>query len=124
MDVHGNQYGMLAASKCFRLSEMTCNTCHAPHENETGKKEIFSQRCISCHSEPKKTACTKIGHDDKLLQTNCIDCHMPEQRSRAIMVLLQGENIPTPAFMRSHYISIYKEESERILSQKKLKGTN
>ncbi len=124
MDVHGNQYGMLAASKCFQLSQMTCNTCHAPHENETGKKELFSQRCTSCHSEPKKTACTKIDPADKVLQTNCIDCHMPEQRSRAIMVLLQGENIPTPAFMRSHFISIYNKESEKILSKKKLKSIN
>ena len=97
---------------------MTCNTCHSPHENESGKKEVFSKRCISCHSQGKSITCKKISPTDKHLQTNCIDCHMPEQRSRAIMVLLQGQNIPTPAFMRSHFISIYKEESDKILLHK------
>ena len=118
IDVHGNQYGMMAASKCFQSSEMTCNTCHSPHENESGKKEVFSKRCISCHSQGKSITCKKISPTDKHLQTNCIDCHMSEQRSRAIMVLLQGQNIPTPAFMRSHFISIYKEESDKILLHK------
>ena len=118
MDVHGNQYGMMAASKCFQSSQMTCNTCHSAHEKETGKKELFSHRCVNCHSSGKSITCKKISPSDKILQTNCIDCHMPEQRSRAIMVLLQGQNIPTPAFMRSHFISIYKEESDKVLSHK------
>ena len=117
VDVHGNQYGMMAASKCFKMSNMTCNSCHSPHENETGKKEIFSQRCISCHNAEKNNQCKAIHSSDKILTKNCIDCHMPEQRSRAIMVLLQGEDVPTPAYMRSHYISIYKEESKKLLAK-------
>jgi hypothetical protein len=37
IDVHANQYGLLRASKCFRMSNtMTCNTCHNTHENEKG----------------------------------------------------------------------------------------
>ena len=32
LDVHSNQYGLLAASKCFQASDaLTCTTCHAPH---------------------------------------------------------------------------------------------
>ena len=47
IDVHGNQLGLLSASKCFRMSQtMTCTTCHNPHENERGKIALFSQRCI------------------------------------------------------------------------------
>lgn len=109
MDVHGNQYGMLAQSKCFKMSKMTCNTCHQPHENEAGKLTVFSQRCINCHKELHTVNCKYArSAADAKNKVNCIDCHMPEQSSRAIMVLLQGQTIPTAASMRSHYISIYK----------------
>jgi hypothetical protein len=117
IDVHGNQYGMMAASKCFRMSQMTCQICHNPHENETGKKEVFSQRCISCHSEQHNNFCRMKNKVGNTISNNCIDCHMPELPSKAIMVLLQGENIPTSASMRSHYISIYKNESDKFLNK-------
>jgi hypothetical protein len=49
-EVHGNQYGLLAASKCFRVSgTMECRTCHAPHRPEENDLAAFSQRCMSCH---------------------------------------------------------------------------
>ena len=55
LDVHGNQYGLLAASKCFRISKtMTCLSCHDVHKNERGKMELFSQRCMSCHTSQHK----------------------------------------------------------------------
>ena len=57
MDVHGNQYGMLASSKCFRMSGMTCLTRHSPHARETGQKELFSQRRASCHTEQHGNFC-------------------------------------------------------------------
>ncbi|MDE3144041.1 MAG: hypothetical protein KGL19_07790, partial [Bacteroidota bacterium] len=120
MDVHGNQFGMLSASKCFNLSEMTCSSCHSAHDNEIGKLEVFSQRCMNCHSVSKNNFCKMVDKvSAEKLKKNCIDCHMPEQSSRAIMVLLQGQSIPTSAVMRSHFISIYPEETKKILS-----GTN
>jgi len=117
LDVHGNQYGMLAASKCFRQSEMTCITCHNPHENETGKKELFSQRCMSCHNGQHANFCKEKDRVDVSITGNCIDCHMPEQPSRSIMVLLQGENVPTSATMRSHFINIYPDATKKFLSK-------
>jgi hypothetical protein len=124
IDVHGNQYGMLAASKCFKHSEMTCASCHSAHENETGKLSLFSQRCTNCHSVDKNNFCKeKTVAGSKNVQ-NCIDCHMPEQASKAITVLLQGETLPTSAKMRSHYISIYPDETKKILSFNKDFGKN
>ncbi|MEX1241266.1 MAG: multiheme c-type cytochrome [Cyclobacteriaceae bacterium] len=35
LDVHGNQYGLLRASKCFRMSSMDCSSCHNEHAMET-----------------------------------------------------------------------------------------
>ena len=117
LDVHGNQYGKLAASKCFQRSQMTCLSCHSPHQNETGQKELFSQRCITCHNEQHGTFCKAKDKVGPAITTNCIDCHMPEEKSRSIMVLLQGENIPTAATMRSHFISIYPDVTKAFLNK-------
>jgi hypothetical protein len=117
IDVHGNQYGKLAASKCFRNSSMTCLSCHNPHENETGKKELFSERCMTCHTQQHGNFCKELTVLGASIKKNCIDCHMPEQSSRSVMFLLQGETVPTPAFMRSHYITIYPEETKKYLQK-------
>jgi hypothetical protein len=118
LDVHGNQYGKLASSKCFRMSQMTCLSCHSPHQNETGQKELFSQRCMTCHNEQHKNFCKAKDRVGATIKTNCIDCHMPEERSRSIMVLLQGQSIPTAAKMRSHFISIYPDATKAFLNKK------
>ena len=119
IDVHGNQYGMLAASKCFKMSQMTCVTCHSPHENQENQKEVFSQRCMSCHTEQHDNFCKLKGKTGIAIAKNCIDCHMPEQPSKTVMVLLQGESVPTSATMRSHFIAIYPEETKKFLHKKK-----
>jgi len=114
IDVHGNQYGLLKASKCFRLSQMTCLSCHNPHEKETGKIALFSQRCLGCHQPRSGHDCTLSTVSTARKEQNCIDCHMPIQSSRSIMVLLQGQSIPVSASMRSHYIKVYPEETKKI----------
>ena len=116
IDVHGNQYGLMVASKCFRMSRMTCNTCHNTHENEAGKIELFSQRCISCHSSGHEPVCRLTRKIGPSINLNCIDCHMPVKPSRAIEVFLQGNDSPTPAKMRSHYIRIYPDETKKFLA--------
>ena len=116
IDVHGNQFGMLSASKCFTNSSMICNTCHSPHKNEIGQAQIFATKCLTCHNENTHKQCRLVGEKDAaFLQQNCIDCHMPELPSKAIMVLKQGEAIPTSAHMRSHYITVYKDQIKKIL---------
>ena len=118
IDLHGNQYGLLRASKCFRMSEtLTCNTCHNPHENEKGKLELFSGRCTSCHNTNEHgngKLCKMSASLGNLITANCIDCHMPAKASRAIAVYLPGANEPTAAYIRSHYISIYPEETKKF----------
>jgi len=116
IDVHANQYGLLRASKCFRMSNtMTCNTCHNTHENEKGKTEVFSQRCISCHSAAHNSVCKLSATIGDAINKNCIDCHMPVQSSKAIAVQLQENEVPTAASIRSHYISIYNEETKKVM---------
>jgi len=119
IDVHGNQYGLLTASKCFINSEkMTCITCHNIHENEKGATGVFSQRCISCHTDKHSNIplckMTVISNAEK--SRNCTSCHMPEIPSKAIAVLLQGEDTLTPASMHTHLIKVYPEETKKVLA--------
>jgi len=122
MDVHGNQLGILSASKCFRGSKtMTCLTCHDPHKNERNNTTVFSQRCISCHNNQHK----KIeGVSNNMLINNCIDCHMPLQESTSVSFLLQGKERPVDAVIRTHFIKVYNDETKKFIehnapSQKK-----
>jgi hypothetical protein len=116
IDVHGNQFGLLSASKCFKMSEMTCTSCHSPHENEEEKIALFSQRCMNCHNEQHENFCKLKNISLDILKQNCIDCHMPVQSSKAIVFLEQGSNVPKTASMRSHYIKVYPEETKKVLA--------
>ena len=119
IDVHGNQFGLMALSKCFKMSNLTCISCHNVHENENGKTQIFSQRCISCHSSSHGKLCKLTSSIGSSISQNCIDCHMPKQMSHAVAVYLQGNDIPTSALMRTHYIKIYPDETKAFLDQLK-----
>lgn len=116
IDVHGNQLGLLELSKCFTVGKVTCLNCHNTHENENGKLAVFSQRCMSCHSNGHEKTCKMTTIIGPAITTNCIDCHMPKQPSHAVAVYLRHENDPTPALMRTHYITIYPSETEKVLA--------
>lgn len=127
IDVHGNQYGLLKNSQCFiRSGTMTCITCHNVHDNERGKVELFSKRCMSCHNQEHGTFCKIKPGLVSSLEKNCIDCHMPEQRSRAIVFPLSGQELPIAAMIRSHLISVYPDETKNFvdnLNKEKKKKT-
>lgn len=118
IDVHGNQYGLLAASKCFTMSNMTCNSCHNTHQNERGSIKIFSQRCQTCHSPAHGKECKMSGSMGASITSNCIDCHMPAIKSRAITVMLPGQQVPVSASVRSHFISIYPDAVKKFVKEK------
>jgi nitrate/TMAO reductase-like tetraheme cytochrome c subunit len=117
IDVHGNQFGLMALSKCFKMSNLTCLSCHNVHENENGKTKLFSQRCVSCHNSSHGNLCKLTATIGSSITQNCIDCHMPKQMSHAVAVYLQGNDIPTSALMRTHYIKIYPDETKTFLKE-------
>lgn len=119
IDVHGNQFGLLQASKCFQMSTtLTCITCHNSHENEKGNVALFSQRCLSCHNNSHDVGmtCKMTATLGAVINQNCTRCHMPEQPSMAIAVLLQGNPFPVPATMHTHLIKIYPEETKKVIA--------
>jgi hypothetical protein len=122
IDVHGNQAGLLSLSKCFTLSNLTCISCHNVHENENGKIALFSQRCMNCHNNGHEKSCKMTAAIGPAIKQDCIDCHMPKQPSHAVAVYLQGESAPTPALMRTHYITIYPGETDKVFKYLKHKS--
>jgi nitrate/TMAO reductase-like tetraheme cytochrome c subunit len=117
MDVHGNQNGLLAASKCFLMSNMDCTTCHNTHVNERGNAVMYNQRCINCHKTANHNVCKmsfKLG--DAAIQNKCIDCHMPAKPSGAINVQTADAKNALPYLVRTHYIAVYPDETKKILA--------
>jgi hypothetical protein len=122
IEVHGNQYGLLASSDCFKSgNKLTCTTCHDPHKQERGNTAIFSERCQTCHTESKHNFCSLANTVAKEnLVTRCVDCHMPAKASKLLNVKINGEIKHRPAVIRSHFISIYPDVSKTILDSLKL----
>lgn len=109
LDVHGNQYGLLTASKCFKMSkDMNCSTCHDTHVKERGNHALFSSRCQNCHSMEKNNFCTVKG-DISYIKNNCIKCHMPETPSKILTLRIMEDKDVVPNMVRTHLIGIYKD---------------
>jgi hypothetical protein len=106
LDVHGNQYGLLKSSQCFKNSEaMSCTTCHDPHKNQRGKTEHFNSKCIECHASPKNLHNTENLISQNL--DNCISCHMPLFPSQTMKVKLDADSAETSVKIRTHLIGVY-----------------
>lgn len=119
IDVHGNQYGLLASSQCFVQSDLTCNSCHITHKNEAGNIPLYSARCMSCHNKEHSNFCTFNSEPGMVLSDNCIDCHMPVNESKTVVFTDQSSNKKIAATFRSHLIKIYPEQAKKLLSSMK-----
>jgi len=121
LDVHGNQYGLLTSSKCFKNSQMNCSSCHNVHGREVNEPATFSQRCISCHNSVTNIECKVKLTAGIVLSANCIDCHMPALPSNAIFLQTEDKSRSTPDFVRSHRIAIYPDAVKEFIRQAKAK---
>jgi cytochrome c554/c'-like protein len=118
LDVHGNQYGMLTSSKCFRMSaQMDCSSCHNVHRNEVNSPQLFSQRCMNCHQESTHNDCSLPAVRKQALYNNCIDCHMPALPSQKIMLQMSDTGQVVHLLVRTHRIGVYPEYSKDYLER-------
>ncbi len=117
LDVHGNQYGLLTASKCFRMSTMDCSSCHNVHVKETNKVGLFSSRCMNCHKKGSDNFCTQPEIPGLVLSNNCIDCHMPSLPSKQVFLRTSDNFKPTPFFVRTHLVGNYEAQVKLFLEK-------
>lgn len=68
----------LRKSACFRASQMTCLTCHNPHQVPRGQEAVqhYVAVCRSCHAAAHAATSAKA-----LAGSSCLDCHMPKRRA-------------------------------------------
>ena len=88
----------LRMSACFRNSQMTCLTCHDPHQSYRSPESEarYVAACRGCHQS--------VAHKSALPpDANCITCHMPKRRTDDVVHVV----------MTDHYIQ--KERPSRDL---------
>jgi hypothetical protein len=110
LDVHANQYGLLTASKCFRMSgkTMTCSTCHDTHKKENGDLVAYGVKCMQCHSDIRHNNCSLKPPAGYSMAANCVNCHMPVKASKNLTLLVNAGSASLPERVRSHLIAIYR----------------
>lgn len=113
-DVHGNQLGLLAQSKCFSVKTMSCSTCHDPHSNASPDPAFYSQKCLACHKAESTNFCPQYKTMGESIKYNCIDCHMPKQASTAISFYLPEGKEKTSYFLRTHRIAVYGDSGTNV----------
>jgi predicted CXXCH cytochrome family protein len=79
----------LRKSACFQRSEMTCVTCHDPHNVVRGAEATkrYTAICESCHAAPHPRGAPRVRGAGA--GATCLDCHMPKRRAEdAVRVVM------------------------------------
>lgn len=71
----------LAKSACFQSSEMTCLTCHDPHDVPRGEAAVqhYTHACQRCHQTVHASGTPGVAGAGP--RATCLDCHMPRRRT-------------------------------------------
>ena len=104
-----NQLGRLSLSRCFSENpDLTCATCHDPHQDEHGRSEVFSERCIKCHEIAQCGVAADMGTS---ASEDCVSCHMPLSQDQKIR--LQGPQTDRLPLIRDHFIRVFPNARPR-----------
>lgn len=105
-----NQLARLVQSRCYQESpQMTCATCHDPHQHERGDLKTFAARCAKCHERDDCKVSTQSADEVK---DRCVECHLPSRRDlQGIMQTSHGEYHP---LVRDHYIKVWPDVAKRV----------
>ncbi len=79
-EIAGGAY-RLRQSACFRNSQMTCVTCHNPHDIPRGEQGVqhYVAVCRSCHDTAHARGVPRAAVAGP--RSTCLDCHMPKRRA-------------------------------------------
>lgn len=92
-EIAGGAY-RLRQSACFQRSEMTCGTCHNPHDIPRGPKAVenYVAICRSCHEGQHRGGVPRV--QGMKAGATCLDCHMPKRRTEdAVHVVMTDHYI-------------------------------
>jgi predicted CXXCH cytochrome family protein len=89
----------LRMSACFRSSQMTCLTCHDPHQSYRTENSTahYVAVCQGCHQAVVHKASLPAGAD-------CLTCHMPKRRTDDVVHVV----------MTDHYIQRVKPDRDLL----------
>src|ERR1700761_2444917 len=89
----------LRMSACFRSSQMTCLTCHDPHQPyRTANSTVrYLAVCQGCHQSVTHKTALPAG-------TDCLSCHMPKRRTDDVVHVV----------MTDHYIQRVKPDRDLL----------
>lgn len=80
--IMASQADRLRLSPCYLESEMTCITCHNPHQSvEVTGRDHYNQACINCHGGRRGQACSAPMAARQAEGDDCSGCHMPRSGS-------------------------------------------
>jgi tetratricopeptide (TPR) repeat protein len=74
----------LRKSKCFEQSQMTCTTCHDPHQAAQTPRH-YEAICRHCHQSAHPASMHSRG-------TACLDCHMPQRRTDDVVHVVMTDH--------------------------------
>lgn len=79
--IMASQADRLRLSQCYQKSDMTCLTCHNPHQSVTvTTKAHYKKICQDCH-QTEQQLCTEDMTLRMAENDNCTTCHMPPSGS-------------------------------------------
>jgi predicted CXXCH cytochrome family protein len=84
----------LRKSACFQQSQMTCVTCHDPHDAVRGPNAAkrYAAICASCHPAAHPRGVPQLR--GTTAGNTCVDCHMPKRRAEdAVHVVMTDHYI-------------------------------
>ena len=103
----------LRKSACFLKSQMTCITCHDPHEELRGREATthYVAVCVGCHSAAHASEKPKARYGKTNSETgepNCLTCHMWKRRTDDAVHVV----------MTDHYIQRLKPSRDLLAPMK------
>lgn len=105
LDVHASQVQLLKRSRCFQSSSaMTCATCHDVHQPQRDLA-AYAAQCVSCHQVER---CPEFPKRGRVIEQQCVSCHMPAQETDQINIAAPGQRNLQPK-VRNHQIGIYPD---------------
>jgi tetratricopeptide (TPR) repeat protein len=104
----------LRKSACFQRSNLTCVTCHNPHDIPRGAKAVehYVAVCQGCHQETHRSGVPQVAGAST--GATCIDCHMPKRRAEdAVHVVMTDHYIQRRPGLRDLVAARTEADSRR-----------